>query len=292
MSQTNAATSTAGQSLRITPVSPAIGAEIGGIDLTRPLEEVTFRQIEQAWFDGVILLFRGQNLGEDDQVRFAERFGSLVGSYDKAKQADRKHHHYAIMYISNIRENGKLIGALPDGEMYFHSDQCHAERPAKATMLYALEIPSKGGDTLFSNMYKAYEALPDELKTRLAGMKAENVYDYSDETTQKRGSKIREGVKHTAHPIFRTHPDTGRKALYVNRLMTDHIVGMPAAESDEILNFLFNHSEKPEFVYAHQWKVGDLILWDNRCSIHARTDFDASERRKLRRITVLGDEPR
>ena len=98
-------------------------------------------------------------------------------------------------------------------------------------------------------------------------------------------------MKHFAHPVFRTHPVTGRKALYVNRLMSDHIVGMPIEESNEILNFLFDHAEKPEFVHAHQWKVGDLILWDNRCSLHARSDFDASERRKLRRITVLGEKP-
>jgi taurine dioxygenase len=154
-----------------------------------------------------------------------------------------------------------------------------------------MEIPSRGGDTLFANMYAAYEALPADLKVRLDGLKAENVYDYDEKTTTKRGSKIREGVKHFAHPVVRTHPVTQRKALYVNRLMTDHIVGMPPDESDATLNFLFDHSEQPRFVYTHKWKVGDLILWDNRCTQHARSDFDATERRKLRRITVQGERP-
>jgi taurine dioxygenase len=273
--------------IQIKPVSSAIGSDVSGVDLSQPLSDAEFRRIEQAWHDGLILVFHGQQLEEEDQVGFCERFGTLAGVLNKHTGGG---HHPSVMYISNIKENGKLIGALPDGEMFFHSDQCYVERPAMATMLYAMEIPSKGGDTLFANMYKAYETLPAELKKKLDGLKAENVYDYEASGT-KRGSKIKEGVKHFAHPVFRTHPVTKRKALYVNRLMTDHIVGLPIEESNEILNFLFDHAENPEFVYTHQWKVGDVILWDNRCSLHARSDFDASERRKLRRITVLGEKP-
>jgi taurine dioxygenase len=153
-----------------------------------------------------------------------------------------------------------------------------------------MEIPKKGGDTIFSNMYKAYETLPPELKIKLNGLMAVNVYDYEASGT-KRGSKIVDGVKHFAHPVFRTHPVTKRKALYVNRLMTDHIVGLPLDESNDILNFLFDHAERANFTYAHKWTVGDIIIWDNRCTLHARSDFDASERRKLRRITVLGEKP-
>jgi taurine dioxygenase len=276
--------------MRVEPLSSALGAEISGIDLSQPLDDQSFERIEQAWWDHLIVLFRGQKLGDEQQAAFCARFGSLVASYN-AKREVREHQHPAVMYVSNIRENGKLIGSLPDGEMHFHSDQCHTEQPAMATMLYAMEIPSKGGDTLFANMYKAYDTLPSELKQKLDGMKAENVYDYQADTLMQRGSKIREGVKHHAHPVFRTHPVTRRKALYVNRLMTDHIVGLPAHESDAVLNRLFDHLESPQFVYAHRWRVGDLILWDNRCTQHARTDFDASERRKLRRITVRGEKP-
>ena len=290
MSLTVGAAAAPASSLTVRPLSPAIGAAIGGIDLAAPLDEPTFKAIERAWHDHCIILFRGQDLDEEQQVAFCARFGPLVGSY-KADAPRRAGQHPSIMYISNIRENGQLIGSLPDGEMMFHSDQSHVEKPAMASMLYAMEIPSHGGDTLFANMYKAYETLPPELRAKLDGLTAENVYDYSDSTTTKRGSKIREGVKHYAHPVVRTHPITRRKALYVNRLMTDHIVGLPRDESEKLLNFLFDHSEQDRFVYAHKWQVGDLMLWDNRCSMHARTDFDASERRKLRRITVQGEKP-
>ena len=283
MNSTLSQTSTIG----IKPLSSAIGIEVSGIDLSQPLDDAGFGRIQEAWAEGSILLFRGQQLDEDQQLRFCGRFGPLVASYDKNRQGGSNQ----IMYISNIMENGRLIGALPDGEICFHSDQCHVEQPAMATMLYAMEIPSHGGDTLFANMYKVYDTLPEELKIRLEGRTAENVYDYDPSTTSKGGSKIREGVKHFAHPVFRTHPLTRRKALYVNRLMTDHIVGLPAAESEELLNFLFDHIERPEFIYAHRWAVGDLLMWDNRCTQHARTDFDASERRKLRRITVRGEKP-
>ena len=269
------------------PISEAIGFEIDGIDLSKPLGSKTFEFIQNAWHEGLIILFRNQNIDELDQVRFCERFGELAGVLN---QHNGRGGHPSVMYISNIRENGQLIGALPDGEMFFHSDQCYVEKPAKATMLYAMEIPSKGGDTIFANMYKAYESLPVDLQDKLEKAMAVNVYDYENSGT-KRGSQIKEGVKHFSHPVFRTHPVTKKKALYVNRLMTDHIVGLDKSESEEILNFLFDQAENPKIQYAHQWKVGDLILWDNRGSQHARTNFDSSERRKLRRITVLGERP-
>ena len=269
------------------PISGAIGCEVRGVDLAQDMGADVFDQILAAWHEGLILLFRDQHLDELEQVRFGERFGTLAGVIN---QHNGRGTHPSVMYISNIRENGQLIGALPDGEMYFHSDQCYMEVPAMATMLYAMEIPSKGGDTVFANMYKAYETLPTELKTHLEGRLAVNVYDYESNGTM-RGSQIKAGGKYFAHPVFRTHPVTGKKALYVNRLMTDHIEGLSKAESDETLNVLFDHAEQAAFHCAHQWRVGDLILWDNRCSQHARTDFDASERRKLRRITVLGEKP-
>jgi taurine dioxygenase len=174
--------------------------------------------------------------------------------------------------------------------MYFHSDQCYVERPIKGTTLYAIELPRQGGNTLFANMYLAYETLPAEAQQRIAGLKAMNVYDYANNPTM-RGATIREGVPHYAHPVVRTHPDTGRKALFVNRLMTDHILDMPREESDELLAFLFDHQEQRRFVYEHVWSVGDLLLWDNRCSLHARTDFDPRERRLLRRVAIRGEKP-
>jgi alpha-ketoglutarate-dependent taurine dioxygenase len=233
-----------------------------------------------------VILLRDQELSEEDQVRFAEKFGPPAVIH--TKQFVRN--HPAVMLISNIREDGKPIGALPDGEMHFHTDQCHQERPAMASMLYAIEVPRAGGNTLFANGYKAYDTLPDALKLRIAGRKALNAYDY-DAAAMKRGTRLADGVPSCVHPVVRTHPATGRKALYVNRLMTVRIEGLPAHESDELLDALFAHQERREFVYEHVWRPGDLLMWDNRCTLHARTDFSPDERRLMRRVTILGEKP-
>jgi taurine dioxygenase len=268
----------------IVPLSPAIGAEVIGVDLRHDLDDATFARIRDAWFEHCILLFRGQQIEDEDQVRFAGRFGELS---KVLHQHDGHTRHPSVMLISNIRKDGKLIGALPDGEMYFHSDQCYMPRPSAATALYAIEVPRRGGNTLFANMYAAYDTLPEDVKRRLEGLKALNVYDYAANPT-KRGP-VRPDAPQFAHPVVRVHPGTGRKALYVNRLMTDHIVGLPRDESDRLLAFLFDHQEQPRFVYEHVWTPGDLILWDNRSALHARSDFEATERRLLRRVAILGE---
>jgi len=268
------------------PLSAALGAEIIGVDLSEEIDDHTFAQIRDAWHRNLVILLRGQELSEEDQVRFAEKFGPPAVIH--TKQFVRN--HPAVMLISNIREDGKPIGALPDGEMHFHTDQCHQERPAMASMLYALEVPSTGGNTLFANGYMAYETLPDGIKRRIEGRKALNAYDY-DTAAMKRGTRLAEGVPSYVHPVVRTHPATGRKALYVNRLMTVRIEGLPAQESDELLATLFDHQERREFIYEHVWRAGDLLMWDNRCTLHARTDFSPNERRLMRRVTILGEKP-
>jgi taurine dioxygenase len=268
------------------PLSPALGAEIVGVDLSAEIPDGVFEQILDAWHRHLVLLFRGQKLSEEDQVRFAERFGPL----SRIHTPQFVKTHPAVMLISNIREDGKPIGALPDGEMQFHSDQCHQERPATGSLLYAIEVPSKGGDTLFANAYLAYETLGETVKTRIAGRKALNVYDYGSAPT-KRGAVLSADAPAYAHPVVRIHPATGRKALYINRLMTRRIEGLPEAESDALLEELFAHQERPEFVYAHKWRPGDLLMWDNRCALHARTDFSPAERRLMRRVTILGEKP-
>lgn len=283
-----AAAANAAQSVEIVPLSPALGAEIRGVDLRQPLPEETAHLIRKAWNDHLVIRLRGQNMSEEDQVRFGETFGPLNQSAKK-----RAHHNAnnpAIMLISNIRENGQLIGALPDGEMHYHTDQSHQEKPCSGTMLYALEVPSVGGDTLFANCYTAYETLSDEMKQRLEGKRALHAYDYDNAST-RRGTVLREGVPHAVHPVVRTHPETGRKALYVNRLMTLRIEDMDPQESEDILQTLFDHIEQPAFVWGQVWKPGDVVLWDNRCTVHARTDFSAAERRLMRRVTILGEKP-
>ena len=163
------------------------------------------------------------------------------------------------------------------------------EKPLMGAMLYAEEIPSTGGNTLFANMYDAYDSLTDELKTRVTGLQAVHVFDY--ETQVKSGRFDRSSAPHATHPAIRTHPETGRKALYVNRLMTEELVGLPRAENDDLLQRLYRHAEDSTHVYEHIWQVNDLVMWDNRCTQHARTDFPTGERRLLRRVGIEGDRP-
>jgi taurine dioxygenase len=267
------------------PLSPALGAEILGVDLRDPIDEALKQKFLDTWHQHLVILLRNQTLDEDMQVRFAEMFGPPA-PVTSGRSFSVK--HPAVMLISNIRQDGKPIGALPDGEMHFHTDQCHQPVPAKATVLYAIEVPSKGGNTLFSNAYAAYETLPEDIKQRLAGRRAFNAYD---QDTTLRSANYDNARASAWHPAVRTHPVTSRKALYVNRLMTREIEGLPRAESDALLQTLFDHQEQRQFVYEHVWRVGDILMWDNRCTLHARTDFPAGERRLLRRVTILGEKP-
>jgi taurine dioxygenase len=272
------------------PLAPAIGAEILDLDLRRPLDPVTAAKIRRIWIDNVIILFRGQDLGQADLVRVTEYFGPQA-ELSRPKEYRTKGHDAllpGIMLISNIRENGEPIGALPDGEMMFHHDMMHAEVPHKATLLYSVEIPSHGGNTLFANGYRAYETLPDEVRVPLEGRKAFHHYNYG--SVQKGDGKGTPVFSESMHPVFRTNPETGKKAIYVNRLMTEYVAGLPREESDRLLARVYDHAERREFVYEHVWRKGDLIVWDNRCSMHARTDFPAGERRLMWRTTVKGDD--
>jgi taurine dioxygenase len=200
----------AAASLTLSPLGQRIGMEVRGIDLSRPLGEAGFSEISRALFEHCIILFRGQSLSEEDQVGFASRLGELGRVLHNHRGASN--HHPGVMFISNIRENGELIGALPDGEMHFHSDQCYMERPTAISMLYAMEIPSKGGNTLFANMYEAYDALPAGVKAKLEGRRALNVYDYDNSPNLR--AAVKADAPRFAHPVVRTHPVTGRRALY------------------------------------------------------------------------------
>ncbi len=271
------------QALVVRPLSPALGAELIGVDLKEKLPDEVYEQIVQAWHDNLIVLLRNQDLGVEDQWQFGLRFGPLSGGHSVELPG-----RTGVLYVSNIREDGKLIGILPDGEMQFHSDQCYKEQPSQGSMLYALQIPRVGGNTSFANCYLAYETLPVDLQQRLLKLKALNAYDYNVDATRRR-SDIAPGTPTWVHPVVRLHPATQRRALYVNRLMTVRIEGMPQGESDELLAYLFDHIEQPRFIYEHVWKPGDALMWDNRCVQHARSTFDASEPRKLRRITLKGE---
>ena len=278
----------------VVPLTKHIGAEIRGLDLRGGLDPETASAIHQAWLDHLVLVFRGQHFdgkhfGQEELIRATGYFGE-IGPLSRPPKFFPKGFAKLlpnIMMISNIRENGETIGALPDGEMNFHHDMIHHEMPHNGTLLYSVEIPSHGGDTLFASGYAAYDTLDPAIRARLEGRKALNHYNYGT-TVRGDTSKAVEAFSEAVHPVFRTHDETGCKAIYVDRLMSMAIVGMAAEESDRLLNAVFDHAEKPEFVYRHVWRVGDLLVWDNRCSSHARDDFPSDQRRLMLRTTVRG----
>ncbi len=272
----------------VVPLSHHIGAEIRGIDLRQKPDAETVQAIYRAWLDHLVLIFPEQKLEQEDLVRATGFFGEISALSRPAKYFPKGYSRLlpGIMMISNIRENGEPIGALPDGEMMFHHDMIHAEVPSKATLLYAVEIPSAGGNTLFASGYAAYDTLGAAIRTRLEGKKALHHYNYG--STIRGDSRGTEAFAECVHPVFRTHEDTGKKAIYVNRLMTVKVLDIPEDESERLLNAVYDHAEKREFVYEHVWRLGDLLLWDNRCSSHARTDFPSTERRLMLRTTVQG----
>ena len=264
----------------IRPLSSAIGAEAVGFD-PRNFTDADRDALQQAWYQHLVILVRAKPVLSDDEfVAFMSRLGQI----ENARKLSPLSSRIEVMIISNIRENGQLVGALPDGELSFHFDRVHQKKPTRATALHAIEIPDKGGDTCFANMYLAYETLPDAIKKRIDGRLALNTYEYG--ATSANVKKIDEDAPTAIHPVVRTIPETGRKSLFVSRLMTDKIIGMPPDESRELLNLISDHCERPEFIYQHQWKVGDILMWDNRCSTHARMDFDSSQRRLMKRIAL------
>jgi taurine dioxygenase len=279
--------------IEVTPLSPACGAQIKGIDLTRPLSPELVQAIRDAWAKHLVLVFRGQTLTQEDQLRFASYFGDL-GSRKKAPETLRgraegiEQNHEKVLLVSNIKVDGVPIGAFGEGEFWFHIDSGYSERPYKYTFLYAIELPSRGGNTMFSNMYKAYEAVPPALKQKLTDKKALHIHEYN-RARQASSSGDISGIPHYFHPVFITHPDTGRKTLFVDRLMTTRIEGVSEQESEAILDQLYEIGERRAFIFEHEWKLGDFLMWDNRCTIHARTDFPKEERRLLRRCTVEGE---
>ena len=277
--------------VEIRALDAPIGAEVKGLDLREALEPETRDRILKAWYDRQVLVFRDQVLEPEDQVAFTKQLGD-TGMPRLPSQAVREilpELPPEVMIVSNVRVDGKPLGLPHDGEMWFHSDMCYAEVPHTATLLYAVDLPSKGGDTLFADMYAAHERLRPELRMKLKESLALQVHDYK-RTDRPARDLDQSKIGNYAHPVFITHPETGRKALYVNRLMTARIEGFDEMVSDQILDELFNVSEDPSIIYAHCWCPGDLVMWDNRCVNHARTDYPAEERRLLRRTTIVGKE--
>lgn len=283
--------STAIETLAFEPMSPVLGARVRGLDLSRPVPERTQSELRAGFARYGVLCVPSASakpdMAVDDQIRFAAVFGKVdaEGNGQLRFAEGEKRPKRGVMFVSNLRENGALVGVLPDGEMHFHSDGAHREVPYRGTTLYAIKIPSRGGETKFANMTAAYDALAPAMKARLEGLSGRFVYDVRA-TLRDQTNEGDEGLSSSVHPLVKRHSDTGKPALYLSRLMTRNVVGMERAASDALLSELFEHCEQTRFVYAHTWTLGDLLLWDNRCLNHARNDFPAEEDRHLRRVTV------
>jgi taurine dioxygenase len=267
-------------------LSPVVGASVRGIDWRQTVDEAQADAVRKLFTRYSVLCFPGQKLTPDDQLRFADIFGKGDGAYRKPPSEDLDGaRQRGVMLVTNIRKNGKPIGFLPDGDMEFHSDGAHRAVPYRATTLYAIKIPSRGGETLFANLSAAYDALSPAMKQRIDSLETRTVYLY-DATSRGETVEDDPNLPSAVHRLVKIHPDSGRRSLYLSRLMTRTVLGLERAASDALLEELFDHIERPEFVYAHRWTPDDLMIWDNRCLNHARTDFPAEETRLLRRYTV------
>ncbi len=292
--EVDAAPAPQAQSFDITPLPGPVGAEIIGLDLSRELTAADFSRVHQAHLDHHLLVFRDQRITPRQHIDFSRRFGPLmIHVLHQFHLAG----HPEILTVSNIVEDGKPIG-LGDAGKYWHSDISYKELPSLGSLLHAQELPSEGGDTLFANMHLAYDTLPAALRNAVVGKRAVHSYLAQYGQLQKEGNwrpnlsaqQIAQ-VREVVHPVVRTHPENGRRALFVSEGFTTHIVGLPEDESRALLSELFAHSVRAEHIYRHRWQPHDLVFWDNRSLIHLAGGTPDHLRRKLYRTTIEGDVP-
>lgn len=281
-----------GTTINVIPNRVALGAEITGVDL-RKLDEAGFARVLKAWQDHSALLFRNQTLSDQDLIAFSRRLGDLDWAPVQENGRRFVEGMPEIYIVSNVKVNGEAIGSLGDGEAVWHTDMSYLPMPPKASMLYALEVPPSGGNTSFCTMYGVYEALPAALKTRIDQLKIKHDGTYNS------GGYLRQGVTATddprtspgaIHPLVCTHPETGRRMLYLGRRRNAYLVGLELAESEALLDELWSYVDRPGLAWEHKWRVGDLVLWDNRCTMHRRDAFDPGARRVMHRTQVKGEQ--
>jgi taurine dioxygenase len=288
--------------LDVVPTNAALGAEVRGIDL-RALDDLTFRRLHGIWLDHLLLVFRNQTLVPQDLVAFAKRFGTPVTSSNLHQRGLEERIANKLFdlppevtVVTNVKDNGKPVGILGDGEVVWHADFSFKERPTAARMLLAVEIPSSelGGHTFFTNCYAAYETLPGDLKRRIAGktIKQANIVDTAMQVRPgaRLDMDIRE-IEGPSHPIVSTHPETGRSMLFLGRRHSAYVNGLSLEESEALLDALWAHATQDRFVYEHEWAVGDVVVWDNRATLHRRDRFESSSRRVLYAAQVEGHKP-
>jgi alpha-ketoglutarate-dependent taurine dioxygenase len=278
--------------VQVRPLPAALGAEISGVDL-KSIDARDFADIHRAWVEHLVLLFRDQTLNDQDLIQFSRRFGEL--DWAPIQETGRRFVEGLpeIYVVSNVVENGVPIGSLGAGEAVWHTDMSYIPDPPKASILYALEIPPAGGKTWFLNMYRGYDALPAGLKRRVEGLKLKHDGTYNS------GGYVRQGVTaiddpvHSPgeiHPLVVTHPESGKRALYLGRRRNAYIAGLPLAESEKLLDELWSYIARDEFSWGNDWRVGDLVLWDNRCTMHRRDPFDPHSRRVMHRTQIKGEK--
>ncbi|MBL0946250.1 MAG: TauD/TfdA family dioxygenase [Hydrogenophaga sp.] len=278
----------------VRPLSPALGAEVVGLDLAQPLSDAAFARLHRAHLDHHVLVFRDQRITPAQQVAFSARWGPLqrhvLHQFALPEQPE-------VLIVSNIKENGRPIG-LGDAGVFWHSDLSYKERPSLGSFLHAQELPAEGGDTLFANQHRAFEALPADLREQVLGRRAEHSYLKQYKALQARSpwrpdlsAEQVAAVPPAVHPIVRTHPESRRPALFVSEHFTTRVVGLPDSESEALLQRLYAHSTQERFVYRHQWRDGDLVFWDNRSVLHLAAGCPEHLRRRLYRTTIEGDVP-
>jgi len=283
------------QTIEITPFEGSpLGAEVTGLDLSQPLADDDFKRIHRAHLDHHVVVFRDQRITPDQQISFSRRFGPLqIHVLHQFQLTGRPE----ILIVSNVLEDGKPIG-LGDAGHFWHSDLSYKETPSLGSLLHAQELPAEGGDTLFANMHLAWDTLPQALRDAVKGRSAEHTYLAKYAELQKRSpwrpnlsaEQIAE-VKPVVHPIIRTHPETGRKALFVSEHFTTRVIGLPEDESRDLLQALFEHSVRDAHIYRHVWREHDLVFWDNRSLMHLAAGTPDHLRRKMYRTTIEGDTP-
>jgi taurine dioxygenase len=282
------ASSTPAARLGVMPTGAGIGAEVTGVDLHR-LGEGDFAAIRRAFVAHCVLLFRGQRLHDDDLIAFSRRFGALDWAPVQENGRRFVDGKPEIYVVSNVMENGVAIGSLGAGEAVWHTDMSYLEDPPMASMLYAIEIPPAGGNTGFCSMYSGYAALGEAMQRRLAGLRIKHDGTYNS------GGYLRAGVTASddprtspgaVHPLVCTHPDSGRKCLYLGRRRNAYIIGLELAESERLLDELWSMATHDDFTWYNTWRVGDLVLWDNRCTMHRRDPFDPAQRRIMHRTQI------
>ncbi len=274
-------------SITLIPTGDPLGARVTGVDLSQELSRDMVEELREIIHKHLVVVFPDQKFTAKQQLRFAEYLGPTARRKIPYQVPPSSKEEPGIAYVSNIRlKNGEVDGIIPDGEMWFHHDTCYKPEPDRFTMLYGIKIPRYGGNTMWANMYKAWETLPADLQIKLDGRKALNVYDYA--TIERPDLTRLDQIEHAWQPAVVKHPITNRKALFVNRLMTCSLENMEDAEASDILTTVFDHAEQRCFVYEHIWTVGDFVIWDNLACTHARTHFDLGDDRRLRRCKVNG----